>query len=184
MQKYHVYNYDELMKRCPHIMIKYLHKPSLESIISNCKLFLLKPNNVLSILERGLGQWPTMPFFKLWAFLEHQGVEPVPETEPGGSSLTQTIVDGVQSLATNRKKSQLAASTEHTEPEGNSELCGDSQHLHTGSEPSSPEREFYSGPSQPSPTRSSTTDEVAAAESEDEYSANSPGPSSNNSSHS
>lgn len=74
MRKYQAYNYEELLHKCPDIMVKYLHKPNLESIINNCKLFLLKPGNVISIMDRIFTKWEAAPFFRIWAFLEHQGV--------------------------------------------------------------------------------------------------------------
>lgn len=76
MKSNRIYNYEELLKECPDIMIKYLHKPNLESIISNCKMFLLKPGNTKLIMERVVGQQDIQPFFKIWAFLAYQGIEP------------------------------------------------------------------------------------------------------------
>lgn len=76
MKKYKIYNFDQLMHKCPHIMVKYLHKPSLESVVQNCKLFLLKPGNARSILERTVSNWSQGPFIRIWAFLAHQGINP------------------------------------------------------------------------------------------------------------
>lgn len=76
METYRIYNYEELLKQCPNVMIKYLHKPNLESIIQNCKMFLLKPGNTKLILERAVGNQKLYPFFRIWAFLDHQGIEP------------------------------------------------------------------------------------------------------------
>lgn len=77
MKEHCIYNYEQLLHKCPDVMIKYLHKPNLESIVNNCKLFLLRPGNAYNILERVLGEWRPYHFFRIWAFLEHQNVDPV-----------------------------------------------------------------------------------------------------------
>lgn len=77
MKEHNVYTTEELMRVAPDVMMNYLQKSNLDSIVQNCKLFLLKPNNSRSTLERithgcDMGSW-----FMLYAFIVHQGINPL-----------------------------------------------------------------------------------------------------------
>lgn len=69
-----VYNFDELVNVAPEVMQKYLHKPNLESIIHNCKMFLHRPNDTLLVYERVTSDIQVHNFFPIWFFLSHQGI--------------------------------------------------------------------------------------------------------------
>lgn len=78
MRSKFIYTYEELLRESPDVMIKYLHKPNLSAIVNNCKLFLLQPCDIKSILVRiskGNGGYPCQ-FFRLWCILEYQQVNP------------------------------------------------------------------------------------------------------------
>lgn len=73
------YTYEELVYYAPQVMQKYLHKPNLESIVHNCKLFLHRPNDTLLTFERILTSYDDYSFtdlFPIWFFLDYQGIEP------------------------------------------------------------------------------------------------------------
>lgn len=74
MKSKHLYTYEELLRQAPEIMVQYLHKPNLESIVQNCKLFLLQPSNILNIFNRLLHtDTPKChSFFKFWCILRYQ----------------------------------------------------------------------------------------------------------------
>nr|QTE03760.1 MAG: nonstructural protein [Phylloscopus proregulus Ichthamaparvovirus] len=77
MKEHNRFTYQELVHAAPEIMQKYLHKPNLESIINNCKVFLLKPNDVQITFDRILGKFDTIQdIFPIWLFLEYQGINP------------------------------------------------------------------------------------------------------------
>lgn len=69
------YTLQELVFYAPATMKKHLHKPNLESIIHNCKMFLHRPNDTLLTMERVTSD-PEFVFtdiFPLWYWLEYQG---------------------------------------------------------------------------------------------------------------
>lgn len=71
------YTYEELVFYAPTIMQKYLHKPNLESIVSNCKLFLHRPNDTLLTFDRILSTHEDYVFtdlFPIWFWLSYQGI--------------------------------------------------------------------------------------------------------------
>ncbi|GFU19424.1 hypothetical protein NPIL_31701 [Nephila pilipes] len=76
MKKYNEYSYEGLMKLAPDVMLKYLHKPNLEQIVNNCKLFYLRKKDVVNILERALSGWEGGNPFRIWLYLTYQGVSP------------------------------------------------------------------------------------------------------------
>nr|WAX26084.1 MAG: nonstructural protein [Army ant associated chapparvovirus 5] len=72
------YTFEELLNYAPEVMSKYLHKPNIEAIINNCKLFLLRPNDISVTYERILNsKRPETNFFIIWAFLDFQGINPM-----------------------------------------------------------------------------------------------------------
>nr|QKE54959.1 MAG: nonstructural protein [Parvoviridae sp.] len=66
------YTYEELVFFSPEVMKKYLHKPNLESIINNCKLFLHRPNDARLTFDRITSDVCCSDLFPLWFFLEYQ----------------------------------------------------------------------------------------------------------------
>lgn len=76
MKAHNVYTSEELFKLAPETMLKYLHKPNLESIINNCKLFLLRPTDARHILQRAVQGREGTGFLPIWAWLLHQNIDP------------------------------------------------------------------------------------------------------------
>lgn len=78
MKDKNCYSTEELMKSSPDIMVNYLHKSNLESIVQNCKLFLLKPNDSKMLLERlTKDAIPGSSWFKIYAYLMCQDINPL-----------------------------------------------------------------------------------------------------------
>lgn len=76
MKQHNVYTSEELFKLAPETMLKYLHKPNLESIINNCKLFLLRPTDARHILQRAVQGREGIGFLPIWSWLLHQNIDP------------------------------------------------------------------------------------------------------------
>lgn len=74
MNKHKKYTYEELVFHSPEMMKKYLHKPNLESIINNCKLFLHRPNDIKLTFDRVTSDAGFADLFPLWFFLEYQNI--------------------------------------------------------------------------------------------------------------
>nr|WAX26070.1 MAG: nonstructural protein [Army ant associated chapparvovirus 21] len=77
MKTQHVYTTEELMNVSPEVMVQYLHKSNLESIIHNCKTFLLKPSDTNLLLERLTFNVTVDNFFTLYAYLMYQMIDPI-----------------------------------------------------------------------------------------------------------
>nr|WAX26060.1 MAG: nonstructural protein [Army ant associated chapparvovirus 16]WAX26062.1 MAG: nonstructural protein [Army ant associated chapparvovirus 16] len=77
MKTKHAYTTEELMKVAPEVMIGFLHKSNLESIVHNCKTFLLKPSDTNMLLERLTFDCTADNFFCIYAYLMYQCVEPI-----------------------------------------------------------------------------------------------------------
>lgn len=80
MRKHQKYTLEEMLNFAPDVMRKYLHKPNIESIISNCKLYLLKPNDIEIILKRIVDQVDEEidpSFFLINSYLKYQGINPI-----------------------------------------------------------------------------------------------------------
>lgn len=76
MKQLNKYTYEELVTNGPHIMQKYLHKPNLESIIHNCRVFLCRPGDTRITIARYTDNLEYTDIFPLWFYLCYQGVEP------------------------------------------------------------------------------------------------------------
>lgn len=76
MQKHNVYSSEELYKVAPDTMLKYLHKPNLENIINNCKLFLLRPSDARTVFKRAVHGWTGGNFVRIWNWLLYQDINP------------------------------------------------------------------------------------------------------------
>nr|WAX26059.1 MAG: nonstructural protein [Army ant associated chapparvovirus 15] len=77
MKTKHCYTTEELMKEAPEVMVQFLHKSNLESIVHNCKTFLLKPSDTNMLLERLTFDCSGNDFFTLYAYLMYQTVDPM-----------------------------------------------------------------------------------------------------------
>uniref|UniRef100_A0AAU7E1A2 NS1 protein n=1 Tax=Mops bat parvovirus TaxID=3141925 RepID=A0AAU7E1A2_9VIRU len=78
MKEHNKYTFEELLNFAPEVMSKYLHKPNIESIIQNCKLYLLRPTDITVTYERILhGFEPVFDFFTMYMFLDFQGIDAV-----------------------------------------------------------------------------------------------------------
>lgn len=69
------YTTEELMKKAPEVMIKYLQKSNLDSIVQNCRMFLLKPSDIKLILKRITRDIEWGSWFPIYAYLMYQGVD-------------------------------------------------------------------------------------------------------------
>lgn len=77
MSTYKKYTYEELVFYAPDVMQKYLHKPNLESIVSNCKLFLHRPNDTSLTHTRIMNELiEPVDLFPIYVWLSYQGVIP------------------------------------------------------------------------------------------------------------
>lgn len=77
MRKYSKFTYNELVLCAPEVMQKYLHKPNIESIINNCKVFLMKPSDIDLTMNRVMNQADYIAdIFPIWCFLDYQGLCP------------------------------------------------------------------------------------------------------------
>lgn len=77
MKEHFVYTTEELMKVCPEIMVQFLHKSNLDSIVQNCKMFLLKPSDTWGLLTRITSTCPPdANFFRIYAYLMYQNINP------------------------------------------------------------------------------------------------------------
>lgn len=52
MEKYNIHTLEELMKKAPMVMGKYLHKTNLESIVANCRQWIKRPQGIDKILAK------------------------------------------------------------------------------------------------------------------------------------
>lgn len=77
MNEKQVYDTEGLMREARDVMIHYLHKSNLESIVQNCKLFLLKPNDTVVLLNRLTVKITPGPFFTIFAYLMYQCIDPL-----------------------------------------------------------------------------------------------------------
>lgn len=76
MNKTNKYTFEELVRFAPQIMKKYLGRPNIESIVSNCKLYLTRPNDVSLTMERVCsGDWVIQCLFPMWCILKYQGID-------------------------------------------------------------------------------------------------------------
>uniref|UniRef100_A0AAU7BB82 VP1 protein n=1 Tax=Pleurosicya ichthamaparvovirus TaxID=3156507 RepID=A0AAU7BB82_9VIRU len=75
MATYHALSLQEMMQKAPAIMSKHLHKPSLQSIISNCRLFYISNSKKLTLLA---DLPPGVPDpARINTFLTFQGIDPL-----------------------------------------------------------------------------------------------------------
>nr|WAX26079.1 MAG: nonstructural protein [Army ant associated chapparvovirus 4] len=79
MRRTNKYTFEELLNFAPETMSKFLHKPNIEAIINNCKLFLLRPTDIRVTYEKIVNNKEYVPtdFFLMHAFLMYQGIEPI-----------------------------------------------------------------------------------------------------------
>lgn len=79
MREYKKYTMEELVNVAPEVMQKYLHRPNIDSIIQNCRVFLLRPTDVSLIFERLYepDNKEYTRFFNIFAYLCFQNINPV-----------------------------------------------------------------------------------------------------------
>nr|WAX26092.1 MAG: nonstructural protein [Army ant associated chapparvovirus 8] len=68
------YTFEELVLVRPDIMQKYLHKPNIEAIINNCKLYLLKPKRITETMLRLTLDIVVTDLFPLWFTLRYHDI--------------------------------------------------------------------------------------------------------------
>ncbi|KAF8789384.1 Initiator protein NS1 like protein [Argiope bruennichi] len=76
MTEHNEYTLEGLLRVAPTVMLKYLHKPSLDTVVNSCKLFCHREKNVNSILQRALPGWERGSCFRIWLYLSYQGINP------------------------------------------------------------------------------------------------------------
>nr|QID88579.1 NS1 [Chapparvovirus sp.] len=74
MRQHKRYTMEELVRYAPEIMSKYLHKPNIDSIIQNCKVFLLRPTDHKIIFERLFDIDVGISLFAIFAYLHYQNI--------------------------------------------------------------------------------------------------------------
>lgn len=76
MREHNKYTLEELLAFAPNVMLKYLHKPNIDSIVQNCKLFLHRPTDIDITYQRILHNFDIQDFFPIWVHLCYQGIDP------------------------------------------------------------------------------------------------------------
>lgn len=76
MQLHNATTSEQLFRLAPEVMLKYLHKPNLESVIANCRLFLLRPTDAHFILKRAVQGREGGHFLRIWNWLLYQDIDP------------------------------------------------------------------------------------------------------------
>lgn len=77
MRKHLKYTSEELMQCAPEIMRKYLHKSNIDSIIHNCKMYLLAPTDIEAVYNRICSKKPdVLSFFHIYSYIKYQELTP------------------------------------------------------------------------------------------------------------
>lgn len=78
MRSTNKYTYEELLHFAPETMKKYLHKSNIDSVIQNCKLFLLKPGDNILTFDRITNQTiASTHLIPILNFLSYQEVDSI-----------------------------------------------------------------------------------------------------------